>query len=333
VNTTIKNDDRKGCRELRILALEPLGVSAEQVRELAKPLVEAGHEMVTFPDRVEDNAALIERAKGADVLMLTNLPLAGEVIRSNPNLKMISVAFTGVDHVDTAACQELGVTVCNASGYSTDSVAELAFGFMFALLRKMVPCDTVTREGKTRAGLIGNELSGKTLGIVGTGAIGLRVAEIGKAFGCRLLAYSRTEKEEAKQLGVSYVSLEQLLAESDVVTLHTPLTDQTKGLLNAERIALMKPTSILINCARGPIVDSQALAAALSDGRIAGAGIGVFEMEPPIPADHPLLNAKNVVVAPHVAFATAEAIYKRAVIVFDNISAWLAGKPVNVVVK
>jgi D-3-phosphoglycerate dehydrogenase len=120
------------------------------------------------------------------------------------------------------------------------------------------------------------------------------------------------------------------MAESDVVTVHAPLTDETKGLINAGKIALMKPTSVLVNCARGPIVDSEALAAALNDGKIAGAGIDVFEMEPPIPADHPLLNAKNVVVAPHVAFATEEAIFKRAKIVFDNITAWLAGNPQNV---
>ncbi|HHT01759.1 MAG TPA: hydroxyacid dehydrogenase [Firmicutes bacterium] len=315
---------------MRIVALEPLGISAAEFQELAKPLVAAGHEVVAFADRVEDNAVLMERAKDADVLLLTSLPLAGEVIRSVPNLQLISVAFTGVDHIDMATCRELGIIVCNSSGYATHAVAELAFGFMIAVMRFMLPCDAATRAGKTRAGLIGNELFGKTLGIVGTGKIGLRVAELGQAFGCRLLVCDPVEREEAKQLGAKYVSLDELMAESDVVTVHAPLTDETKGLINAGKIALMKPTSVLVNCARGPIVDSEALAAALNDGKIAGAGIDVFEMEPPIPADHPLLNAKNVVVAPHVAFATEEAIFKRAKIVFDNITAWLAGNPQNV---
>ena len=147
---------------MRIVALEPLGISAAEFQELAKPLVAAGHEVVAFADRVEDNAVLMERAKDADVLLLTSLPLAGEVIRSVPNLQLISVAFTGVDHIDMATCRELGIIVCNSSGYATHAVAELAFGFMIAVMRFMLPCDAATRAGKTRAGLIGNELFGKT---------------------------------------------------------------------------------------------------------------------------------------------------------------------------
>ncbi|MEL7597024.1 MAG: NAD(P)-dependent oxidoreductase, partial [Clostridiaceae bacterium] len=187
-----------------------------------------------------------------------------------------------------------------------------------------------TREGKTKAGLVGNELYNKTLGLIGTGAIGRRVGQIGKAFGCKVLGYSRTERQDAKDIGITYTSLEELLKESDIISLHVPLTDETKLLINKERIDLMKPSSILINVARGGVVDSEALAEALNNDQIAGAGIDVFEMEPPIPQEHPLLNAKNVVLAPHVAFATDESMLRRAEITFDNITEWLKDKPQNV---
>lgn len=314
---------------MRIVMLEPLGITSENIRSLAHSLIAQGHEFTAYDSRVEDTEELIRRSEGADILLIANLPLKGEVIRSVPNLKIISVAFTGIDHVDIAACKERGVRIFNAAGYSTHSVAELAYGLMIAVYRNLVPCDEAARQGKTKAGLIGNELYGKTLGIVGTGAIGLRVAEIGRAFGCKLLACSRTQKQAAKDLGATYVSLEELLSSSDIVTLHTPLTPETRELIDKERIALMKPSSILINTARGPVVDSRALAQALDEGRIAGAGVDVFEMEPPLPTDHPLLHSKNTVVAPHVAFATQEALQRRAEIAFANITCWLAGEPQN----
>lgn len=318
---------------MKIVMLEPIGISTDHLKELSSVLEGMGHEFRAFDDRNGDTAELIKRSEGANVLIVSNLPLSGDVIRSVSNLKLISVAFTGVDHIDAAACREKGVMVCNTAGYSTHSVAELTFAFILDVLRNILPCDKATRNGGTKAGLMGSDLYGKTLGIVGTGAIGLRVAEIGKAFGCKLLGYSRTVKEEGKALGIEYTSLEDLLSRSDIVTIHTPLTDSTKQLINKKKIALMKPSAILINTARGPIVDSAALAEALNEGRIAGAGVDVFETEPPIPANHPLLNAKNVVLTPHIAFATHEAILRRAAITFDNIKAWLEGNPVNVMMK
>ncbi len=315
---------------MRIAMLEPLGVNKEAIDSLAKSLIEQGHEFIPCYNKIEDKDALIAQAAGADVFIIANSPLSGEVIKSSPNLKMISVAFTGIDHVDIQACKEQGVTICNAAGYSTHSVAELTFGLILSTLRNIVPCDLATREGKTKAGLVGNELYNKTLGIIGTGAIGRRVGQIGKAFGCKVLGYSRTERQDAKDIGITYTSLEELLKESDIISLHVPLTDETKLLINKERIDLMKPSSILINVARGGVVDSEALAEALNNDQIAGAGIDVFEMEPPIPQEHPLLNAKNVVLAPHVAFATDESMLRRAEITFDNITEWLKDKPQNV---
>lgn len=317
---------------MRVVMLEPLSVEEDIINDLAGELESKGHEFVAYDDRVEDEDVIIERAADADVLIITNLPLSKKVIESCSNLKLISVAFTGIDHIAVEACKKQGVTISNAPGYSTHSVAELAIGLMVSVMRNIVACDAATREGKTREGLIGNELYDKTLGIIGTGSIGLRVAEIGKAFGCELIAYSRSEKQEAKDLGVTYVDLETVMSKSDIVSLHVPYTNETEGLIDQDLISVMKESSILINTARGPIVDSEALENALNEGEIAGAGIDVFEMEPPIPEDHPLLNAQNTVVAPHVAFATPEAFYRRAQTVFENIVNWEAGNPQNVMV-
>jgi D-3-phosphoglycerate dehydrogenase len=314
---------------MKVVLLEPLGVPEAMLRDIFRPLEEKGHELVCYPDRVEDVKILVERAKDADVLMLANLPLPAEVINSCPSLKMISVAFTGVDHIALDACTARDIVVSNCAGYSTNSVAELAVGMMISLSRFMIPCDQATREGKTRAGLIGHDLAGKTVGIVGTGAIGMQVARICSAIGCKLIAYSRTEKDEAIKMGIRYMSLEDLMVEADIVSLHVPSTGETRKLINAEMIGRMKEDAILINTARGAIVDSEALAEALRNEKISGAGIDVFEMEPPIPSDHPLLNAPKVILAPHVAFATSEAFEKRAGLVFRNIEAWLEGEPVN----
>lgn len=314
---------------MKIVLLEPLGVSKEILLALFEPFKEKGHEFIYYEKRIEDVETLKERSRDADILMLANLPLPAEVITGCPSLKMISVAFTGVDHIALDTCREKGIIVSNCAGYSTNSVAELAVGMMISVSRFLLPCDQATREGKTRAGLIGNDLAGKTVGIVGTGAIGMQVARICRAIGCELIAYSRTEREEARELGIHYMPLEDLMARADIVSVHVPSTSDTRKLINAEMIARMKDSAILINTARGAIVDSEALAEALREGNIRGAGIDVFEMEPPIPFVHPLLNTPNVILAPHVAFATEEAFEKRAVLVFDNISSWLSGKPVN----
>ena len=315
---------------MKIVMLESLGVAPEVINSLAAPLIEKGHEFISY-DRVDKLEVLSERSKDAEILVLANMPLPGEVIRKAENLKLISVAFTGIDHIDSAARYEKDIMVCNAAGYSTHSVAELTYGLIIAALRKIVPCDAATRASKTKEGLPQNELYGKTIGIVGTGAIGMRVAEIAKVFGCKVLAYSRTKKEYAEKLGVKYVTLEELLAESDIVSLHTPLTEATKGLINKERLSLMKQSAILINTARGPIVDNEALAEALRGGKIAGAGLDVFEIEPPLPEEHPLFKVPNAVLTPHVAFATKEAILRRAEITFNNICRWLEGNPQNVI--
>lgn len=316
---------------MKIVVMEPLGVALEKINALAAALQAAGHEFVYYTSKETQQDKLLERVQDADIIMLANQPLSAEIINACPKLKMLSVAFTGVDHVALEACRARNILVCNAAGYSTNAVAELTFGLAISVIRNIVPCDARCRKAGTKDGLVGFELFGKTFGVVGTGAIGARVAKIAAAFGCRVLAYSRTAKQELVDAGVQYVSLDELLAQSDFVSLHVPLTEATRGLINADAIAKMKQGAVLLNTARGPVVDSAALAEALNAGKLAGAGIDVFEGEPPIAEDHPLCSAKNTVLTPHVAFASREALETRADIVFANIEKWLNGAPQNVV--
>ena len=245
-----------------------------------------------------------------------------------PELKMVCVAFTGVDHVDIEYCRERGITVCNCAGYSTVAVADLVMGFVIDLARNILHCNEAVRKGGTKAGLIGYELEGKKFGVIGTGAIGSRVLKLAQAFGCETVAYSRTPRAIE---GVQFVPLEELLETCDIVSLHVPLNGQTRGMIGREQLARMKKSALLINTARGPVVDSEALAAALECGEIAGAAVDVFEMEPPVPREHVLLKAPNLIATPHVAFASQQAFEKRAVIICDNIRKWLEGAPQNVI--
>ncbi|MEF9954915.1 MAG: 2-hydroxyacid dehydrogenase [Clostridium sp.] len=305
---------------MRLVIIEPLGVDSEKLLNLAKHILPQELEITYYDTRVTDTETLIKRGRDADIIAVSNLPMNREVIEGCKNLKMLSVAFTGLDHIALDACKEHGILVSNCAGYSTAAVSDLVFGMIISLYRKMAACDTAVRNEGTKDGLVGFELEGKKFGVIGTGAIGLRVASIARAFGCEVYAYSRTVRNVDN---IRYVTLDTLLSTCDIVSLHVPLTDETRGLIGREQLALMNKNAILINTARGPVVDSDALADALNLEQIAGAGIDVFETEPPINKTHPLLNAKNAVVTPHVAFATKEALEKRAVIVFENITRWL----------
>lgn len=277
------------------------------------------HDLIFYPDRKEDAATLVERSQGADIVVLSNIPYRKDVIEKCPALKKICVAFTGVDHIDLAYCAERGIDVKNCAGYSTVAVADLTFGLVLSLARNIPACDRACRDGKTKDGLVGFELAGKKFGIVGLGAIGSRVADIAHAFGCEVFAYTRTPKTHPN---VTLVDKETLFSTCDIVSLHTPLNDSTRGLVGEKELSWMKPTAYLINTARGGVVDTPALVDALRNHRIAGAGIDVFDMEPPIPADCQLNKLPNVVVTPHVAFATKQAFEKRAVIIADNLAGW-----------
>lgn len=308
---------------MKIAVMEPLGVEQEKFMQIARAAVGDDVEIVCYDTRTTDVEELGRRGRDADIIAIGNLPFPREVLEKCENVKMLAVAFTGLDHVDLKYCEERGIKVQNCAGYATTAVAELTFGLLLDLCRNIGKCDTAARNGGTKAGLIGFELEGRTMGIVGTGAIGARVAKLAAAFGMDVIAYSRTP---GKVAGVRYVSLEELLAQADVVSLHVPLTDETRGMIGVEELALMKETAVLVNTARGPVVDTKALADALNSGRIAGAAIDVFDAEPPLDADEPLINAKNTVVTPHVAFATDESMIKRAEIEFRNIAEFIKDK-------
>ena len=312
---------------MNIVLLESLGIPDSLLNECAKPLIDAGHTFTAF-EKNTDTKVQIEQAENADVIMIANMPLNGEVINACKNLKFIDVAFTGVDHVDLAAASKNNISVSNAAGYSTEAVAELSLCLMLSLLRNVMQTDARCREGKTKDGLVGCELRGKTIGIIGAGAIGTRTAELCKAFGCRVLGYKRTLSGNEPDF-IEFVSLDELLSNSDIVSLHCPLNEDSRHLINRDTIAKMKQGAYIINAARGPVVDSEALAEALNSGYLAGAGIDVFENEPPIDTSHPLLNCKNTIVTPHIAFASAESMKLRAQIVFENLKKWMEGDQIN----
>lgn len=313
---------------MKVALLESLGISKEELEARKAPFIAQGVEFAEYA-KTTDVATLIEEAKDADAMIIANMPMPAEVISACENLKFIDVAFTGVDHVGLDAARAKGIKVSNASGYSNEAVAELALGMILSLYRYLREVESSCRIGGTKDGFVGYEIKGKTVGIVGLGKIGTRSAEIYHTLGADVIAYSRTIHQDAPDY-VKQVSLDELLGSSDIVILHCPINDESRGMINAEKLALMKKSAILINVARGPVVVSRDLAEALKNGVIAGAGIDVFDKEPPLdPMSEALLYAPNTIVTPHVAFATKESMTLRAEIVFDNLKAFLEGGQLN----
>jgi glycerate dehydrogenase len=275
---------------------------------------------------------VVARAADADAV-LTNKAIVGrEQIAALPQLKYVGVLATGFNIVDVAAARERGIPVCNVPEYSTPNVVQATWALILELANRVGHHDRTVHEGHWAAchdfcywhgDLV--ELAGRTLGIVGHGRIGRGVAAVGRAFGMRVIHHRRQASGDP-----ACVDLDTLFRESDVVSLHCPLTPETKGLVDARRLALMKPTAFLVNTARGPLVDEAALAAALNAGQIAGAAVDVLSVEPP-PASNPLLTAKNCVITPHVAWATRDARRRLIDVTAANLAAFAAGQPQNVV--
>ncbi len=316
---------------MKISILEPLGVGQEKMDAFIAELAQSGHDVRYFEKRETNPQILKERMADAEIAVLTNIPIGADVIEACPSLKLLDVAFTGFDHIDLSACDQKGIAVCNAAGFSTTAVAELSIAMALDLLRKITPLDLETRKNESRNGFLGANLQGKTFGIVGSGMIGLETARLAAAFGCKVLAYSRTQKEEAMKTGVEYCCLEDLCRQSDVLSLHLPLTEESKHLIGKKELKLMPKHAILINTARGAVVDYDALAGALKSGEIAAAAIDVYEYEPPLKPDHPLLAAPNTLLMPHIGYATKEAMDLRLDIVLENIQAFLSGKSMRIV--
>ena len=276
---------------------------------------------------------IIERAKDADVVLVNKVKMTRDVLQQLPKLKYIGVLATGYNIVDIAAAKELGIVVTNIPAYSTDSVAQLVFALLLEITHHVGHHNAAVQAGhwSNNADFCFwdyplTELAGKTMGVVGYGRIGRRVGEIARAFGMNVLAYTRTPRDP------ECVSLDELLAKSDVISLHCPLFPETKQLINRETIAKMKDGAILINTSRGPVVDDDALAEALKSGKLYAVASDVAAIEP-IPADNPLLGLENMIFTPHFGWATAEARVRLMDISVANVKAFIEGNPVNVVNK
>ncbi len=278
--------------------------------------------------------ALIARIKNADVSLnfRSSSVFSRSVLEKSPDLKLISVCGIGYDNVDVRAAEELGITVTNTPGYSSIAVAEMALTLALAVAHRTVPNDqSVRANGWAKVYAI--QLCGKTLGVVGTGNIGQRMIELGRAIGMKVIAWTfNPSPERAKKYGAPYVPLEQLLRESDVVSLHIPLTDQSRGLIGRKEFEMMKPSAILVNTARGAVVDEAALIDALKSKRIYGAGLDVYAVEP-LPDNHPLRSMENAVLSPHVAVMVPEAANLCMQMAADNVVNFYKGTPTNVVNK
>ena len=271
---------------------------------------------------------IVPRSTSAEIVLTNKVKLNGEYMSSVPTLKYIGVTATGYNIVDVAAARERKVIVTNVPTYGTQSVAQMTFALLLELTQHVGHHAQTVREGRwTRSPdfcywdypLI--ELDGLTLGIIGFGRIGKMVGQLAEAFGMKVLTYSRKQP---------VAEMETLFRRSDIISLHCPLTPQTEHLVNEERLAWMKPTAFLLNTSRGPLIDESALAKALNEGRIAGAGLDVLAVEPPT-ADNPLLRAKNCLITPHIAWATRAARSRLMEAVVENVRAYLTGESKNVV--
>jgi glycerate dehydrogenase len=280
---------------------------------------------------------IVERACGAEIIYTNKTPLDEAVLKQLPFLKFIGVLATGYNIVDIKTAKEQGIVVANIPGYGTNSVAQLTFALLLELCQHVQRHSDSVMQGKWSQSvdfcywdypLI--ELAGKTIGIIGMGNVGSKVADIATAFGMNIIGHSIPESDQSHRKNFIWADLVQLLEQSDVVSIHCPLFPETKGLINKDRLKLMKHSALLLNTSRGPIIIDEDLADALNCGEIAGAGIDVLSVEPPA-KDNPLFTAKNCIITPHIAWATKEARKRLMDIAISNLSAFIKGKPTNVV--
>jgi len=283
----------------------------------------------SMPSSMEE---FISRVRDADIVIVGRYGFSEKAFNAAKNLKMISVWQTGYDHIDIKAATEKGVIVSNVPDYAFDSVAEMVFALSLNLLRKVHLADIGIRKGNFDwRDYIGNQLLGKTIGVIGTGSIGVRVIQIAHGFNMTVISVtSHPSEEKARRLGVKFVDLDTLLKESDIITLHVPLTSSTKNMIGTKELARMKTSAILINTARGKIVDEVALIKALREKQIGGAGLDVFDKEP-LPLDSPLMKFENVALTPHIAFLSHESLEECTNVCVQNVEKFLEGKPQNAI--
>jgi D-3-phosphoglycerate dehydrogenase len=284
-------------------------------------------EVKVYTTKPQSTEEIVRRIKDADIVinLRAYCKFPAEVLKTAEKLKMISVWGTGTDNIDLDAVKELGITVTTTPDTATESVAEHALALMLAAARKIPQTDRQVKDGKWIRGLT-TQLYGKTVGVIGTGVIGSHFAKLAKGIGMNVIAWTfNPSDEKANDIGLKYVPLEQLLRESDVVSIHLRLSDQTEGLIGKNEIAKMKPTAFIVNTARGRILDSEALVEALKEDKIAGGGLDVFKKEP-IDPDDPILDLDNIVLTPHSAGQTPEVVDKGLNMAVENIADFLSGR-------
>ncbi len=291
---------------------------------------------VTLYDRTPVGE-VVERSKGADVIFTNKTPVNAEALNSLPDLKYIGVLATGYNIVDTQMAREKGITVSNVPGYGTPSVVQMTFALLLELCLHVQRHSDAVASGRWASStdfcfwdypLV--ELTGKTMGIIGFGDIGRQVADVATAFGMKVIGTSRNRTDQSHRSNFKWAEIPELLEQSDVVSIHCPLTPETKGLINKENLLRMKSSAFLLNTSRGPVIIEEDLAEALNNSKIAGAGLDVLSVEPPS-KDNPLFGAKNCIITPHIAWATKEARARLMEITIRNLSAYKNGNPVNVV--
>ncbi|MFA6944797.1 MAG: D-2-hydroxyacid dehydrogenase [Pedobacter sp.] len=282
---------------------------------------------------------IVERCRGAEIIFTNKTPLRESVLSQLPDLKYIGVLATGYNVVDVDYAKTRGIAVANVPGYGTASVVQMTFALLLELCQHVQSHSDSVRQGDWATSpdfcywnypLI--ELEGKTIGIIGFGSIGQKVADIATAFGMNIIGFSRTRSDQSHRKNFKWAELNELLQESDVVTVHCPLFPETQGIINKDSLRLMKRSAFFLNTSRGPLMVDQDLADALNEGIIAGAGIDVLSVEPPS-ANNPLFKAKNCLITPHIAWATKEARSRLMGIAENNLSSFLNDKPVNIVNK
>jgi glycerate dehydrogenase len=282
---------------------------------------------------------IVERCKGAEIIFTNKTPLRESVLSQLPDLKYIGVLATGYNVVDVDYAKTRGIAVANVPGYGTASVVQMTFALLLELCQHVQSHSDSVRQGDWASSpdfcywnypLI--ELEGKSIGIIGFGSIGQKVADIATAFGMNIIGFSRTRSDQSHRKNFKWAELDDLLKESDVVSVHCPLFPETQGIINKDSLRLMKRTAFFLNTSRGPLMVDQDLADALNEGIIAGAGIDVLSVEPPS-ANNPLFKAKNCLITPHIAWATKEARSRLMEIAENNLSSFLNQKPINIVNK
>ena len=312
---------------MKIVAIDPIYLEEQHISKL-----QAIGDLKIFEDSPKTPEELKERIREANIIIVGWSNITKEIINSAEKLKMISIWATTYHYVDLETATERGIVVTNVPGYATEAVAEHVFALLLALVRNLPSADKHVRGADFDwRPFRGIELAGKTIGIIGTGSIGCRVAELGKAFKMQILAFDKyPDLNKAEKFGMRYVGLQTLLKESDIITLHVPLTSETERLIGKKEIRAIKRGAIMINTSQGRVIDEKALISALKLGKLFCAGLDVFEEEPPA-KNNPLFKLPNTILSPHCGFHTYEAVKRCTDICINNITKFLEGCPQNVV--